>query len=433
MSTHALLRVGTLLVAAQILVGVIGVGSLRLLTELAPAAVFGEANLVLTALTLGLQLFVAPFTAVQLRYLTHAQTALDKARFKRDILVLALKSTVVLAVLLLCADLAANYAGLPVFPPLLVAAAIAWLFCMTVRNVLIASINAESRRRSYAGFQVMEALLLAACTVGALRIEASVQSFMTGQAIGAALLVALILLTVPPPRVERGEGPASRASVLAKVISYGVPFAPMAAFSWAANLADRYMLAYLLGTAVTGRYIAPFALASRGMTMANTALNDLFRPILFDAVNQGEPQRARRTFLNWVAASLVIGALGLLVIALLGKFLVNLLLAESYRSGALPILLWVSGGYAVYGITQIFETRLLSLDQSSRLLLPMSLGAVSNLLLSFIFISANGMVGAAQGTFASFLVQCLATLGILLHALKKNGAALKLEGGHGLA
>jgi O-antigen/teichoic acid export membrane protein len=80
-------------------------------------------------------------------------------------------------------------------------------------------------------------------------------------------------------------------------------------------------------------------------------------------------------------------------------------------------MLWVVSGYGVFGVTQVLENRLLSLGRSARLLLPQVVGAIANITLSIILIHRNGMIGAAQATFGSFVLQVVATAAMLLHAL----------------
>ena len=56
-------------------VGLIGIIALRLLTALAPPAVFGEANLLLTTLGLATTVSSQPFTNTQLRFHSAAQAS----------------------------------------------------------------------------------------------------------------------------------------------------------------------------------------------------------------------------------------------------------------------------------------------------------------------------------------------------------------------
>jgi Na+-driven multidrug efflux pump len=156
------------------------------------------------------------------------------------------------------------------------------------------------------------------------------------------------------------------------------------------------------------------------MMLINSALCDLFRPILFDAENRRDAAGATIAFRRWVLSSIALSLVGLATVYLGGSLIARSLLAPAYRDGAVEIMLWVSLGYSVNSVTQVIESRLLSLGHSARLLLPMLSGAIANLAFSIVLIRYDGIVGAAQATCASFLFQHVATLGFLLHALRQR-------------
>jgi len=407
-------------------VATIGIVALRVYTALMAPAVFGDSNLILSALGLGVQLFVAGFTAALLRFYTEARAPEDAVDFSRATLVWALRSASLLAVLLLL--LVAALAALHVVAYSIgtIASGIAWLYATSLRNVLMCRIQAQRRQSAYAGLQVLEAALLVVVTVGALEVRPSAQSFILGQTLAMGLLIGILVATEPAARALFGRA-ANRGSLSARAWAYGAPFAPLSLLSWLANLGDRYTLAAMLGAASAGRYVAPFSVASRGMVLVNSALCDLFRPILFDAENRGDAAAARTTFRRWILSSIALSLVGLVTVHAGGSLIARWLLAPAYRDGAVEIMLWVSLGYAVNGVTQVIESRLLSLGHSARLLLPMLLGAIANLAFSILLIRYDGIVGAAQATCASFLFQQVATLGFLLHAQRQRRAEAQPE------
>jgi O-antigen/teichoic acid export membrane protein len=419
-NTTYLVRTGLLIVAAQVAVASISVLALRLYTNLMTPAAFGESNLVLSALGLGLQLFVAGFTAALLRFYSESESPERADGFARETMSLALRGAAVLVGLLLVFMMVTRLTNTRLDSPLVIGAGAAWIFAMTVRNVLMSRIQAQRRQAAYARLQVIEAALLCGVSVGALSLSPTVASFLIAQSLAVAL-VALIILTTDETnlalfRIRVGvNGGFGR-----KAWAYGAPFVPMSFLSWLANLGDRYTLAALLGPGAAGRYVAPFSIASRGMLLANSALCDLFRPLLFEAENRHDRKAVNRTFLLWVATSLALSCAGVATVHFAGSLIAGLLLAPVYRAGAVEIMLWVAIGYAISGITQIIESRLLSLGQPVRLLLPMVLGAIANVTFSILLIGRNGIVGAAQATCASFILQNLATAGILIHALRQR-------------
>jgi O-antigen/teichoic acid export membrane protein len=423
MNARHLVRTGALIVVGQVAVASLGITALRLYTNLAPPDVFGESNLILSALALGLQVFVAGFTAAQLRYYSEAEARRAGDEFTREAMIWALRATAVLAGLIVFSWAVARMMGKVVYTPSLVASGIAWLFAMVLRNVFLCRIQAERRQAAYARIQVIEALLLLVVTLIALRLAPRVESFLLGQTLAIVLLLVVILMGEKSARTVFGAHSAANTGFLSKAWSYGMPFAPMSALSWLANLGDRYTLAFFLGADATGRYVAPFSIASRGLNLVSSALCDLFRPILFDAENRQDNRQARRIFASWILCSVSLSTAGVAVIYVAGTLVARLLLAPGYRAGAVDIMLWVSFGYAVFGVTQVLENRLLSVGYSARLLLPIVLGAVANIAFSIVLIRRNGIVGAAQATCASFVFQSMATTGVLLHALRRRGVS----------
>ncbi len=414
------IRSGVLVVGGYVVVAAVGMVALRLYTELAPAAIFGKANLLLTMLPLGLQLFVAPFTNTQLRYHTEAQAHGTADAFTREALIWALRGAAGLAGLAFIACLLCGRFGGPELGVAVAVTTAAWIFAMTFRNVLLSRLQAERRRLSYSALTMFEAIMLAALTTAALRITATVESFLLGQVLAVVSLVILAVLThrrLFPAQSTPSEQPTQFRQ---KAFTYGMPFAPLAVVGWLANLADRYVLGLQLGAAAVGQYVAPLSIASRAVILVNGALNDLFRPALFDAENRKQPASANKVFAFWIAVNISVGLAAVIVVAAAGELVVDVLLGPNYRAGAVRIMLWIASGYSVYGVTQVLETRLLSLGRSAQLVAPMAAGALANIAFSWLLISRHGILGAAQASCMSFVVQGLVTALFLRSALRQR-------------
>ena len=102
-----------------------------------------------------------------------------------------------------------------------------------------------------------------------------------------------------------------------------------------------------------------------------------------------------------------------------GGLVSSILLAKEYRASAVGVMMWVALGYGIFGVNQIFETRLLSLNRSARLLPSMALGAATNILFSLVLVSRNGIIGAAEATCASFALQAIGAALMLYLALRQ--------------
>jgi O-antigen/teichoic acid export membrane protein len=291
---------------------------------------------------------------------------------------------------------------------------------MTFRNVLLSQLQAERRRLSYSALTMFEAVMLAALTAAALKINASVESFLAGQVLGIVALVILTVLTDRRLLPTQATPEAQRREFRQKAFTYGMPFAPLAVGGWLANLADRYVLGIQLGAAAVGQYVAPLSIASRALILVNGALNDLFRPALFDAENRKQLADANKVFASWVAVNIAVGIAAVVAVAVFGEWVADVFLAQSYRAGAVHIMLWIASGYSIYGLTQVLETRILSLGRSAQLVAPMAAGALANVAFSWLLVSRQGILGAAQASCMSFAVQSLVTALFLRSALRQR-------------
>jgi len=398
------------------LIGILGI---RIFTELAVPRVFGSANLILTMTTLATTLFVAPITNTQIRY--HSETSGDDAdRFTNQVTLSTLATTAGIAIATAIGWAIWTCAGSPPVGLFGLLAILLLLFVTTLRNVILNRLQAERRQGAYIASTVLESVLLTSGVALGVWIGGTTDAYVAGQAIGA--LSFLVILAVATHRIVRLrlELRPLDPDFTSRVWRYGAPFAPIGILTWLSNLADRYVLALVAGPAAVGRYAAPFAVANRGLGLVNSALSDVFRPVLFEAANTGDTRKARLVFWIWILAR-VASAVGILVfIALFGRLLAEILLAPQYREGAPQIMIWVAGAYSLYGTTQVLETRLMSLDKSSKLILPLIVGAAANVAFSLILIPRAGILGAAQSTAASFFLQFLATLAILILVARRQ-------------
>ena len=420
------LRFGALVVVGNILTVLFRVVALRIFTHLMTTHAYGAANLVLGILTLGNQLLVQPVTATQVRYQTGANRAGEGDNFTAQALRWALLSASLVA--------AAWLLGVAFWPFEtnasigigMISAAVLWPIINSCRAVFITRLHAEQRIPIYVWLRVGESAFIAIITGLALLVSPGPATLIWGQVGSVAVTIFATSFVAPwstlgvfSRLLERDLG---NPRFLESLRRYGGPFPLMSAFQWLANMGDRYVLAALLGAGATGQYLAAFTIASSGFLLANGAMSDLFRPKLFDAETAGNHARASHVFTAWLTLYAAISLCGLAAIALLGHWIVWLLLAESYRANAVEIMLWIAFGYGLNGLSQAFENRLFSPGRSAKLLWSTALGAGSNLVFAFIFIPWHGVVGAAQASCCSFAVQLLVTAVVLRRALAEHAA-----------
>lgn len=376
---------------------------------------FGRANLILAAVGLVGSIAVAPVTATQLR---HHAGAPDADPFTAAVLCWALGAAGAAAAVLAIGWTALRLAGRAPITPGELALGSALLAAKALRDVLANRPQAERRQAIYVGLFVAEVALSTAATGLLLTLAPTAIGFLTGQALGA-LLCAALACAIPgvAPLWSRGS-----ARLGPHLVGYGAPFALNGVLNATANLADRYVLGALAGATAVGSYAAPFALASRGMGLLNGALNDIFRPALFQAAGAVDGKAARQVFRRWLVARVLLTLGALAALYLFGPLLAETLLAPAYRAGAVAVMLWVGAGYALFGIATTLDARILSFGGSARILPPLVAGAAANLGLSLWLIPGHGIVGAAQASCGSYALQCLVSA-VMLALTKRRPAA----------
>lgn len=408
--------------AISLLAGLI---SIRLFTELAPQTVYGSANLILGMLTLGMQSLLGPITQTQVRY--HSQYKLSGAAdaYTWAISKLALSGATIVAI---------GMTGLLCLWPALrlgsnstvIGWLAIWIGVSAWRGVAIGRIQAERQQQRYASWIGVEAIMLTVATGGILWFWPSVEGYISGQVLGIALPACCF---ARQPRSASQFGKVNNASandvakvqrmVWVQVTTYGFPFATFALLGWLSSLSDRYILAFNLDLAAVGQYVAAFGIASRLPSVVGGLMNDLFRPVLFEAANRGDIARGDRIFTIWIVC-LSAAVAGLLIVLYVGgEFVADLLLAEGYRAQAGAIMGWIAAGFGCVALAQVVENRLLSFDASRILIWTKLSGAASNFIVALLVVPGLGVIGAALANATGQATMLLATV-IAYRAVSKK-------------
>ncbi len=405
-------REGAWAAGGQAAIAAAGLLGVRLLTEIAPKAVYGEAALILGALLLGRQLFLGPVMQAQLRFHPKYRIKKQTRWFSREIARLAWLGAGAFAAAGLCAYLVWRWRDGGEWRPLVALAAAGILVTDVAKALRRNRLNAERRQARYAVWVGAEAWLWPALSALLLLLWTSTESYLAGQV--AASAVALVLFGVLFYPAAPREPPVTKAEprreFVRKVASYALPFVPFAVAGWAAMLADRYVLAGFAGRADIGLYTAAYAVASRPFMLVGGMATILARPVLFQAKSDRPSGKAGKVFALWTVAIACVGALGVLGFWLFGDWAACLLLAEEYRAGAVGVFMWVAPAYAMAGVAQVIEMRLMSLGRSRALLWPAGLGAATNVGVAFLLVPLLGVQGAARAATAGFAVRLLAVI-----------------------
>lgn len=416
-----LFRDGSWVLAGQVLTVVAGLVGVRVLTELASPAVFGETALWLGVVTLARNFFVIPVSMFQVRYHPEYKQRGRLDHFLDRTAVFTNRGSIATT----AAGTVAYFGwvlvtGESIRPTLLIALLVMSrtdAYRTYYQNIL----NAERRQQGLALWTAVEAWAVVLCSAAALLFASTTEYYLIGT---AAAWSATLLVFRPARTAGEGVPPVGdpAMSIRQELIAYGLPFVPLALFSWLLHFANRYVLG-LQGPEAVGLFTAAFTLASKPAVMASSLVATVARPILFDAESGGRKAYAARIFTLWFAGVLASGTLICLALYVLSPWIVRWFLAPEFRPGAPAVILWVSIGYALYTLVNVVENRIMSFGRSVHLILPVMIGAVLVLVLNWAWIPAHGSLGAAWAAAGGFGGQLVATFVSMLRSRPGNTAA----------
>ncbi len=392
--------------AGQAIVVIAGLAGTRVLTTLLPPEVYGQISLVVGLGTLGTGLFCLPFLQAAMRSFPDARLAGKVGALRR--LAASYVQRGVLAAGLLLALAGAGWtlwseAPVPTVVFLVAAgvvAADAW------RSFEAALLNGARRQQDYATRTALDAL--ARPTAAALLVwwlGPSALYVLLGFVVGSVTLSLLLRrrtvrgadeLSVPDdPWVQNHRG---------EFLRYALPLMPMAAMNWVMSMGDRYFLNASWGPETVGIYWAAYALGSQPFIAANALLHNTLRPVLYEAVAQGDAAKERRTLRVLLGLALAVGVTGWLLMTVLAAPLCTLLLGSAYRAGAAALLPWIGAAYALQMVQQAFEVILYAHRQSRQLVVLQAIAAASAVVLFLWLIPDLAGQGAALGTLGSVVI-----------------------------
>ncbi len=425
LSRARVLHEGVWVGTAQVLGALGSLVGLRILTEVTTPPIYGQLALLLGVSSLGKNLFFAPPLQAALRFYPDASVGGRVARLRRLLLALIRRSASGLASVLFVVGVVWSLVSRSWVP-------LAWLVAVglfvtfdAVKELEVNLLNAARRQRVFAVWTTLDAWskpLVA--SLATLLLGASSVCLLFGYVLGVAGVYAILRRW----RVREGQPRALRdderweRETRSQVLQYGWPFAPLALLSWMTNLADRYFLAGISGAGAAGLYSATYALASQPFVMMGGLLALTLRPVLFDAAARGDRATTRRVFGLWLVTVCALGASGVLLLSLLGGLLVRVVLGEAFR-GATSFLPWIAAAYALWCVQQGFEMLIYLRRRTKLFIVQYSVAAVSAAGFYLLLIPPLGALGAAIGTFLTFVVMCGTTIAL------SGAAATLLRGG----
>ncbi len=391
--------------AASMVSAALALVTIRLYTEELTEAEYGYAETLLTFVIFGSILLRAGIEEALVRFWFDDEDPARRTRLARTAVtvVAAASSGVTLLGLVLAAPLSELL--LDTRDPGLMACGLLGLWAFTNLQVAYALLRVEERRRAFVVASVSNVLLTVALTVVlVLVLELGAVGYVLGNyAASAAVLLALWAanLRLTAPVRPRGVG---------VLVRYGGPTVPADATVFALNVVDRAYLLRAESPAAAGRYAAAVKLAT-GVILVVRGFQAAWPPLVYSVEDDDE---ARRLYALITLGYVVVVGAAVVVVALLGRWIVRLLVAPEFYEAheALP---WVALGWALYGLFLVLVTIAGRARVTTRNFPAAAAGLVVNVVAVVLLVPRVGIAGAGIALAVAYLAMLA-----VLHALTRR-------------
>jgi O-antigen/teichoic acid export membrane protein len=197
-----------------------------------------------------------------------------------------------------------------------------------------------------------------------------------------------------------------RRAYACEALHFGVPLIPHHVGMWVMSVADRLLLSALIGLGATGVYASGFYVAAI-IAVVQEAFSKAWTPWLYARLKIGTPEVKRRVVLvtyGYCAALLALS----LALVLIAPWFVGIFLGADFQ-GASSYVTWLAFAFAVNGMYRVVAGYILFERRTAALAWITSVAAVVKVILAVSLIRWVGPLGAAQSTFAAYLVSFILT------------------------
>jgi O-antigen/teichoic acid export membrane protein len=402
-----LLQEGAAVATGQILSACGTLVGLRVLTEVAPPAVYGSFVLIVGAILLLQSLFLLPVAQGALRYYAEAVANGTLEQLRSVFIRKVVRTTAVVAVLTVIVCIGGTV--LADWPMLLGPIIAITFFIEGLRTLQINFANAARRQGEYATMMAFDGWFRPlGAAAGAALVPNSVSSMLAGQLMATAIIVASF---IPAQRLELAAllksipGPQAEA-ISESMKEYSKPLVPAAFIAWASGLADRYIVGGIAGISEAGSYAAAYGLVSRPFLMLSGLVEAILRQPMYEAVAQQDASTEQSILRAWRLSIFWLGMPGLILILLFSDWLASIFIAKEYL-GVSSFMPWIATGYFFLALSQSYERVCYAHHATKLVLVIQGVGGTLSILLATIGTWVAGAWGAAVAVPIYFGLQSI--------------------------
>ena len=190
-------------------------------------------------------------------------------------------------------------------------------------------------------------------------------------------------------------------AVFRNLLSVSLPLIPHALGGVILTMSDRIFIEKMIDLETVGIYSVGYTFGMIVLLFSQSFIK-AWNPWFYKKL--ASPSDKNKRLIVKYSYLYIIGILVLsLFVAFFGSYILPYFVDEAYYQAA-SYVFWISLGYAMFGIYQIFFPYLVHIERTSFLAISTTISAVLNLILNYFCINSFGAIGAAYATFLSYLL-----------------------------
>ena len=366
---------------------------LALLPLILPTAAFGVVGLVVALERMGSGILILGQDRAVLRFY---DADADGGNLLYAVLLVACGAPLLVlgGGILVASSFSRTFYGVPYFPDLLLLALVVPLF--NAYRIYLAVLRIEDSVWQFVRIRVLSK----ACKLGL--VIGLAYAIQTSSAYVIGELAALLFILIWTGRsFTRRIRPSLKREQVKQLWVFGWPLIFHVLGGNIAGFVDRFMLQSFVDVSAVGIYTFGFTIGS-GITFAYNALATYFEPSIYRSV--GDRDASERKLAEFAMTAILCAAVMAAGLVLIFPYVIKHVVGEDYAL-VLTIFPTIVAGYLINSIYLQANYRL-TLHQKTKLLATgTALAAVTNVAGNLILIPMQGIAGAANATFISYLIQ----------------------------
>lgn len=269
-------------------------------------------------------------------------------------------------------------------------------FCFNLQQVMSQYIKGIGKTKIFAISGVLHTLVIIISNiVGLIIIKAGINAYFFS-IIAGYCITTLFLLLAGKVRIRKIK---VNFHLLKEMLKFSVPMVPSIVAWWVSTSADKYIIISYLGVAVSGVYSIAYKIPS-----ILTLFTNIFNSAWTISAIEGQDDNDNAEFQTMVykgfnAFNVCAASILILGSQVLGKILFS---KEFYTAWHCVPMLLVA--YVFSGLAGFMASSFRAVKYTKGLLSSTSIGAMTNIILNFLFIKRFGIMGAAFTTMIGFAV-----------------------------